>query len=388
MIIPYGRQDIQEADLSAVLEVLQSSNLTQGPAGPRFEQAVADRCQVQRAVAVNSATSALHIALLALGVGQGDMVWTSPNTFVASSNAALYCGAKVDFVDIDLDTYNISTSALEEKLSVAEKLGCLPKVVIPVHVAGQSCDMRTIHELAKRYGFMILEDASHAIGGEYLGSPVGNCAYSDIAVFSFHPVKIITTGEGGMAVTNNHQLADKMSMYRSHGITRDPQLMTRTDDGPWYYEQILLGYNYRMTDIQAALGFSQVQRLNEYIERRQAIAKIYDRELVNFPIVTPFQAEFSRSSYHLYIIRLNLDAIAPLTHLQVFESMREREILVNLHYIPVHTQPYYRAMGFNWGDFPNAEAYYRSAISIPMFPKLTNSQQSSVINILHEILKI
>jgi len=386
-VIPYGRQDIQEADLLAVLEVLQSDFLTQGPAVPLFEKAVAQYCEAQRAVAVNSATSALHIALLALGVLPGDVVWTSPNTFVASANAALYCGAKVDFVDIDPTTYNMSVDALEQKLVLAEKNGRLPKVVIPVHIAGQSCDMRGIRKLAHRYDFKILEDASHAIGGQYLGQPVGNCSYSDITVFSFHPVKIITTAEGGMAVTNNHQLADKMGMYRSHGITRDPELMTEKPDGPWYYQQISLGYNYRMTDLQAALGISQMQRLNDYIARRHVIADTYDKELASLPVITPFQAELSRSAYHLYIIRLNLDAIAPLTHLQVFQAMRGREILVNLHYIPVHTQPFYRAMGFNWGDFPNAEAYYRSAISIPIFPTLTEKAQMEVINQLRGILQ-
>ena len=386
-VIPYGRQDIQEADLLAVREVLQSDFLTQGPAVPLFEKAVAQYCQAQRAVAVNSATSALHISLLALEVQPGDAVWTSPNTFVASANAALYCGAKVDFVDIDPTTYNMSVCALEQKLVLAEKSGLLPKVVIPVHLAGQSCDMQGIHKLAQRYGFKIVEDASHAIGGQYFGQPVGNCSYSDITVFSFHPVKIITTAEGGMAVTNNHQLADKMGMYRSHGITRDPELMTQTPDGPWYYQQISLGYNYRMTDLQAALGVSQIQRLNDYIARRHVIADRYHKELAALPITIPFQAEFSRSAYHLYIIRLNLDAIAPLTHLQVFQAMREREILVNLHYIPVHTQPFYRAMGFNWGDFPNAEAYYRSAISIPIFPMLTERAQTEVIDQLRSILE-
>ena len=386
-VIPYGCQDIQEADLLAVREVLQSDFLTQGPAVPLFEKAVAQYCQAQRAVAVNSATSALHISLLALEVQPGDAVWTSPNTFVASANAALYCGAKVDFVDIDPTTYNMSVCALEQKLVLAEKSGLLPKVVIPVHLAGQSCDMQGIHKLAQRYGFKIVEDASHAIGGQYFGQPVGNCSYSDITVFSFHPVKIITTAEGGMAVTNNHQLADKMGMYRSHGITRDPELMTQTPDGPWYYQQISLGYNYRMTDLQAALGVSQIQRLNDYIARRHVIADRYHKELAALPITIPFQAEFSRSAYHLYIIRLNLDVIAPLTHVQVFNAMREQGILVNLHYIPVHTQPFYQAMGFKWGDFPNAEAYYRSAISIPMFPSLSDKQQSKIINCLNDILE-
>ena len=386
-MIPYGRQDIQEADLSAVLEVLQSDFLTQGPAVPQFEQAVALHCEAQHAVAVNSATSALHISLLALGVGPGDIVWTSTNTFVASANAALYCGAKVDFIDIDPSTYNMSVSALEQKLVLAEKNGLLPKVVIPVHLTGQSCDMRGVHNLAQHYGFKIVEDASHAIGGQYLGQPVGNCSYSDIAVFSFHPVKIITTAEGGVAVTNNAHLANQMGMYRSHGITRDPKLMTQTPDGPWYYQQISLGYNYRMTDLQAALGVSQMQRLKAYVERRHIIADRYDRELLGLPLILPQQAEFSYSAFHLYVLRLDLDSIAPLTHADVFKAMRDFGILVNVHYIPVHTQPFYQALGFKWGDFPNAEAYYRSAISIPMFPSLSDKQQSKIINCLNAILE-
>jgi UDP-4-amino-4,6-dideoxy-N-acetyl-beta-L-altrosamine transaminase len=385
-VIPYGRQDIQEADLSAVLDVLQSDFLTQGPVVPEFEKAVALHCEAQHAVAVNSATSALHISLLALGVGPGDIVWTSTNTFVASANAALYCGAKVDFVDIDPSTYNISVSALAQKLVLAEKNGLLPKVVIPVHLTGQSCDMQGIHKLAQRYGFKIVEDASHAIGGRYLGQPVGSCSYSDITVFSFHPVKIITTAEGGVAVTNNAHLANQMGMYRSHGITRDPELMTQTPDGPWYYQQISLGYNYRMTDLQAALGVSQMQRLKDYVERRHVIADRYDRELLSLPLILPYQAEFSYSAFHLYVVRLDLDSIAPLTHADVFKAMRDFGILVNVHYIPVHTQPLYQAMGFKWGDFPNAEAYYRSAISIPMFPLLSDQQQSKIINCLREIL--
>ena len=385
-MIPYGRQDIQEPDISAVLEVLKSDFLTQGPIVPRFEDCIARYCQARRAVAVNSATSALHIALLALEVGVGDMVWTSPNTFVASSNAALYCGASIDFVDIDPQTYNMSVSALEKKLADAKRSGQLPKVVIPVHIAGQPCDMERIHALAVRYSFRVLEDASHAIGAKYNGEPTGNCSYSDITVFSFHPVKIVTTAEGGMAVTNDDVLADKMELYRSHGITRDPRLMSHPPDGPWYYEQIALGYNYRLTELQAALGVSQMQRLGAYIARRHEIATRYNEELADLPITLPFQQDFSQSAYHLYIIRLHQEAIAPRTHAQVFQDLRDREIMVNLHYIPVHTQPYYQSLGFSWGDFPNSEAYYRSAISIPMYPKLTHSEQSYVIKSLHDVL--
>jgi len=385
-MIPYGRQDIQDSDVDAVLSVLQSDFLTQGPAVPRFEQAVSKHCGARHAVAVNSATSALHIALMALDVTVGDVVWTSPNTFVASSNAALYCGASVDFVDIDPVTYNMSVSALSEKLAYAEKLGRLPKVVIPVHLTGQPCDMAQIHDLAQQYGFKVVEDASHAIGGQYQNQPIGNCAYSDVTVFSFHPVKIVTTAEGGMAMTNDDTLAEKMALYRSHGITRDPALMTHASDGPWSYQQITLGYNYRMTDMQAALGVSQIQRLNHYIARRHDIATRYNQELSELPLTLPMQATYGHSAYHLYVIRLDLDAIAPLTHAEVFQSLRDQEILVNLHYIPVHTQPYYQAMGFRWGDFPQAEAYYKNAISIPMYPTMTDDAQTHVIQALHKIL--
>ncbi|NBT41844.1 MAG: UDP-4-amino-4,6-dideoxy-N-acetyl-beta-L-altrosamine transaminase [Alphaproteobacteria bacterium] len=385
-MIPYGRQDIQESDIAAVLEVLRSDFLTQGPAVPHFEQIVATHCKVGYAVAVNSATSALHVALMALDVGVGDIVWTSPNTFVASANAALYCGAKVDFVDIDPDTYNMSISALRAKLENAEELGELPKVVIPVHLAGQSCDMRAIHELAQRYSFKLVEDASHAIGGRYRDEPVGNCAYSDITVFSFHPVKIVTSAEGGIAVTNQAELAQKMGLYRSHGITRDPALMTNAVDAAWYYQQIALGYNYRMTDLQAALGASQMTRLYDYVKHRHVIANRYALELAHLPLNLPKQAEYAYSAYHLYVIRLDLASIAPLKHTQVFQSLRDRNILVNLHYIPVHTQPYYQNMGFSWGDFPHAENYYRSAISIPIFPTLTDVEQTQIIKALHEIL--
>ena len=387
-MIPYGRQDIQDSDVAAVLEVLQSDFLTQGPAVPKFEQVVSEFCGVQHAVAVNSATSALHIALLALDVGVGDLVWTSPNTFVASSNAALYCGAKVDFVDIDLDTYNMSVSALEKKLRHAKALDLLPKVVIPVHLTGQPCDMESISKLAQLYGFKVVEDASHAIGGRFRDKAIGSCSYSDITVFSFHPVKIVTTAEGGMALTDNSDLAEKIGLLRSHGITRDKSLMTHAPDGPWYYQQITLGFNYRMTDLQAALGISQMQRLQNYIERRHQIADRYKRELAGLPIILPKQAEFAYSAYHLYVIRLDLDMIAPLSHSEVFQALRERDILVNLHYIPVHTHPYYQKMGFERGDFPNALAYYKSAISIPIFPTLTKEAQSKIISVLDEVLAL
>ena len=377
-MIPYGRQDITQADIDAVVEVLHSVHLTQGPAVPLFEQAVLRYCGAQHALAVNSATSALHISCLALELGSEDWLWTTPNTFVASANCGLYCGAQVDFVDIDPISYNLCPKALEQKLIAAEKIGKLPKIVVPVHFGGQPCDMKAIHALSQQYGFKIIEDASHAIGGKYLSEPIGNCRYSDITVFSFHPVKIVTSGEGGMALTNDAKLAENIGLFRSHGITRTPNLMTKVMDGPWYYQQVALGYNYRMTDLQGALGASQMTRLEHYVARRHNLAKRYDELLSTLPVVTPWQSPDSYSGMHLYVIRLQLDKINR-THLQVYEAMRAKEILVNLHYIPVHTQPYYEKMGFKFGDYPEAERYYEEAISIPMFPTLTTEQQDEVV---------
>ncbi|MFI3119763.1 MAG: UDP-4-amino-4,6-dideoxy-N-acetyl-beta-L-altrosamine transaminase [Methylococcaceae bacterium] len=385
--IPYGRQDISDADIQAVVEVLRSDYLTQGPAVPAFEKSIADYCNTQYALAVNSATSALHIACLALGVGPGDTVWTSPITFVASANCALYCGARIDFVDIDPRSYNLSVERLAEKLAQAEKAGLLPKVVIPVHLCGQPCDMAGIHALAQRYGFKIIEDASHAIGGQYRGQPIGNCNYSDITVFSFHPVKIITTGEGGMALTNDAQLAKRMQLLRSHGITREANEMTQAPDGPWYYQQIELGFNYRMTDLQAALGISQMQRLDEFIARRHALAERYDNKLAAFPIVTPWQHPDSYSGRHLYVIRLKTDLITK-SHREVFEALRAADIGVNVHYIPVYRQPYYENLGFKPGHCPEAEHYYSEAISLPMYPALTEAQQDRVITALQKAMAI
>lgn len=383
--IPYGRQDITQSDIDAVVSVLRSDYLTQGPVVPKFEQAVASYCGTTHALAVNSATSALHIACLALGLGAGDWLWTSPITFVASANCGLYCGARVDFVDIDPRTYNLCPQELERKLEQAEREGRLPKVVVPVHLCGQPCDMQAIHALAQRYGFKIIEDASHAIGGRYQGSPIGNCEYSDITVFSFHPVKIITTAEGGMALTNSPELAKKMALFRSHGITRDPAQMTHAADGPWYYQQIELGYNYRMTELQAALGVSQMERLDQYVTRRHQLARQYDELLETLPVTTPWQHPDSYSGLHLYPIRLQLDNIQK-SHLQVFESLRELGIGVNLHYIPVHTQPYYQRMGFQLGDFPQAQAYYHEAISLPMYQTLTGAHQDQVVTALRKVL--
>lgn len=384
-MIRYGQQDITQADIDAVIGVLKSVNLTQGPNIPQFEESVLAHTGAKHAVAVNSATSALHIACLSLGLGPGDWLWTTPNTFVASANCALYCGAQVDFVDIDPRTYNLCPLKLEEKLIAADKSGKLPKIVVPVHFAGQPCDMAAIYALSQKYGFRIIEDASHAIGGKYKGEPIGCGRYSDITVFSFHPVKIITTAEGGMALTNSDELAIKLRLLRSHGITRDPALMTQAMDGPWYYQQVALGYNYRMTDIQAALGVSQMKRLEHYVSRRHQIAARYSQLLADLPITLPWQHPNSYSAYHLYVIRLQLDKINA-THLQVFEALRAKDIMVNLHYIPVHTQPYYQQMGFKPGDCPEAESYYREAISIPMHPTLTDEELNTVAKSLRETI--
>lgn len=381
-MIPYGRQSINDDDIAAVEEVLRSDYLTQGPTVPRFEATVADYCGAARGVAVNSATSALHIACLALEVGTGDLVWTSPLTFVASANCALYCGAEVDFVDIDPVSFNMSVEALGAKLAAAKEASRLPKVVIPVHLTGQSCDMAEIGALAREYGFQVIEDASHAIGGRYGDAPVGACAHSAISVFSFHPVKIVTTAEGGLAVTRDKALADRMALYRSHGITRDEELMTEPSHGPWYYQQIDLGFNYRMTEIQAALGLSQMTRLDAFVARRHEIADIYDARLADLPLDTPTRLPGRRTALHLYVVQLH----DPARHRTVFDALRTAGILVNLHYIPVHLQPHYRAMGFNDGDFPNAEVYYARAISLPMFPDLTDAQIDEVIDTLARVL--
>ena len=372
-MIPYGHQDITESDIEAVAEVLQSDFLTQGPMVPQFEEEVAQYCGARYGVAVNSATSALHIACLAIGLGPGDWLWTSPVTFVASANCALYCGAKVDFVDIDPCTFNMSPEALASKLELAEVEGRLPKIVVPVHLCGQSCEMEAIAELSARFGFKILEDASHAIGGRYRDSPIGNCSYSDITVFSFHPVKVITTGEGGLATTNDRQLARKMSQLRSHGITRDTTQMTHPPHGPWYYQQTELGFNYRMTDLQAALGLSQLTRLDGYVARRHELARKYGDTFYKTQITPQQKQQDCYSSYHLYVVRIP-EGEPEYSHLNVFESLRSTGIGVNVHYIPVHLQPYYSRLGFHQGQFPEAESYYQQAISLPLFPTLTDEQ--------------
>jgi UDP-4-amino-4,6-dideoxy-N-acetyl-beta-L-altrosamine transaminase len=377
-MIPYGHQEITQADIDAVIAVLRSDFLTQGPAVPRFEQLVAAYCGAPHAVAVNSATSALHLACLALGVGKGDVVWTSAVTFVASANCALYCGAEVEFVDIDPRTGNLSAEDLAKRLGQAEKRGRLPKVLIPVHLGGQSCDMHSIHQLAERYAFRIIEDASHAIGARYCDEPVGNCRYSDLTVFSFHPVKVITTGEGGMALTKDAKLARRMQLLRSHGVTRVAEEMTNASDGPWYYEQIDLGYNYRMTDVHAALGISQMARLDEFVTSRQRIAETYDRALASLPLMLPSREPNSRSSLHLYVVRVDRSR-SRRSHREVFEAMRANGIGVNLHYIPIYRHPYYERMGFDRDGFPEAERYYAEAITLPIFPSLQPAQQNRVI---------
>jgi len=385
MMIPYGRQDIVQADIDAVVEVLQSEFLTQGPVVSRFEQAVSNHVGSQYALAVNSATSALHIACLALGLGPGDWLWTTPVTFVASANCGLYCGAQIDFVDIDPLTCNLCPKALEIKLVAAKSAGMLPKVLVAVHLCGQPCDMAKIRELGQAYGFKIIEDASHAIGGKYKNEFIGNCRYSDITVFSFHPVKIITTAEGVMVLTNDQKLAAEMDLLRSHGITRDSAKFNKDTDGPWFYQQIALGFNYRMTELQAALGFSQMKRLDEFVSRRHQLAQRYDRLLKNLPVTLTQQRPDSYSAFHLYVIRLQLDRISK-THRQVFEELRLANIGVNLHYIPVHTHPHYQAMGFKLGDFLEAERYYSEAISLPLFHALSEVQQDKVVDVLGKVL--
>lgn len=384
-MITYGRHDLTDADIDAVVEVLRTDRLTQGPMVPRFEQVVASYCDAGHAVAANSGTSALHLACMGLDLGPGDRLWTSPLTFVASANCARYCGAEVDLVDIDPATANLSIAALTDKLVDAERSGKLPSVVVPVHLGGHPCDMPAIHALARQYGFAVLEDASHALGATCDGEAVGSCRYSDAAVFSFHPVKLVTTGEGGMVVTGDAERADRMRRLRSHGITREPALMDREPDGPWYYQQLELGYNYRMTDIQAALGTSQLLRLDDYLARRESLAHAYDEALADLPVGLPRRPERDRSAWHLYVVRLRLSE-CPRGHRAVFEQLCEAGIGVNLHYIPVHLQPYYRNLGFREGDFPEAERYYEEAITLPLHPRLTEEDQRAVVAALRRAL--
>lgn len=383
-MIFYGKQSIDQNDIDAVVEVLKSDFLTQGPAIEKFEKCVAEYCGAKYAVAVTSATAALHISCLAAGLGKGDILWTSPITFTASANCGRYCGADVDFVDIDSSTYNMSIAELEKKLQAAE---IKPRVVVPVHLAGQSCEMDKIYKLSQKYGFKVIEDASHAIGADYKETKVGCCKYSDMTVFSFHPVKIVTTGEGGMVLTNDKDLYEKLVLYRSHGITRDPKLMTGTADGPWYYQQIELGFNYRMTDMQAALGYSQMQKVDEFVSRRRYLAKRYDELLKNINnIQLPYQNDDTDSSWHLYVVRADFSKMSK-TKQQIFDGMKDRGICLNLHYIPVHTQPYYQKQGFKDGDFPNSEKYYEEAFTLPLYYSLTDEQQDYIVKNLVEVLQ-
>jgi len=385
-VIPYGKQDISQTDIESVIKVLQSDFLTQGSQVPLFEKTVSNYCGAAFGVAVNSATSALHIACLALGLGKGDWLWTSPNSFVASANCGLYCGAKIDFVDIDPQTYNLSAEELERKLIQAKQDDNLPKIVIPVHFSGQSCDMKKIHSLSQEYGFKIIEDASHAIGGKYLDQPIGGCQYSDITVFSFHPVKIITTAEGGLATTNDKELSERMQLFRSHGVTRNPELMSKLSEGGWYYQQVDLGFNYRMTELQAALGVSQMQRLDEFVTQRHILQERYDSLLNGLPIIKPHQSQDSYSALHLYPIQIDVDSVGKGRE-KIFDELRQNGIGVNVHYIPIHTQPYYLQFGFKVGDFPNSESYYNRAISIPLFHAMTAEQQDEVLNVLMRVLQ-
>ena len=382
-MIYYGHQHITKKDIQAVEKVLCSNYLTQGPAIESFEKKVANYCGTKYVVAVTNATSALHIACKAAGLGEGDVLWTSPITFTASANCGRYCGADVDFVDIDDKTYNMSVAELRHKLETAVKK---PKVVIPVHLAGQSCDMEAIKALADEYGFKIIEDASHATGADYKNTKVGSCRYSDMTVFSFHPVKIVTTGEGGIVLTNNKELYEKLKLYRSHGITRDSDLMTQEADGPWYYQQIELGFNYRMTDMQAALGCSQMDSLDEFVARRRYLVRRYNEKLKDLPIRTPYQSEDTNPSWHIYIIRVDFTKVV-LSKKEIFARMRDRGIALNLHYIPVHTQPYYRNLGFKKGDFPVSETYYEEAITLPLYYDLTDEQQDQIIQALKDVLQ-
>lgn len=384
-MIPYGRQDIRASDIDAVVSVLRSDFLTQGPMVPRFEQAVATRVRASHAVAVSSATAALHIACVALDLGPGDVLWTVPNTFVASANCARYCGADVDFVDIDPATWNLSVAALEEKLIAARRANRLPKILVPVHFSGQPTDQERIWELAQEFGFRVIEDASHAIGASRAGEPVGSCRWSDLTVFSFHPVKIITSGEGGMITTNDGALAGSMEMLRSHGITRDPARLQGERAGPWYYEQQTLGFNYRMTDMQAALATSQLTRLDEYLDRRNALAQRYDAALADLPLQLPYIEPKNRSAFHLYVVRVNW-AETRVSRRELFEGLHARGIMANLHYLPVHLQPYYQALGFRPGQFPQSERYGENAITLPLYPAMTDAMHDEVICALRELL--
>jgi len=384
--IPYGRQSISEDDIASVVAVLKSDFLTQGPAIQRLEEAIAAYCGVKHAVAVCNATAALHVACAALELGSGDVLWTSPNSFVASANCARYCGADVDFVDIDPRTLNLDPAALRAKLEKTKASGGrLPKIVVPVHFSGLPCEMEELGRLAREYGFTILEDASHAIGARYRDKPIGDCRHSIATVFSLHPVKIITSGEGGLVTTNDTTLYRRLCRLRSHGITRDESEMTAASHGPWYYQQLELGFNYRLTDLQAALGLSQLARLDEFVRRRHEIADTYDKAFRELPLELLARAASSRSALHLYVVRLT--AASQVSRAELFARLREKNVLANVHYIPIHLQPYYRGLGFRDGQFPVAEAFYGSAVSLPMYPGLSSDEQAHVIETVRAALK-
>ena len=385
-MIPYSRQDISEKDIDEVNKILRSDFLTQGPTVPKFEKIVTDYCGASHGVAVTSATSALHIACLALDLGPEDWLWTSPNTFVSSANCGRYCGANIDFVDIDSKTYNMSVTELKKKLIKAKIDNKIPKIVVPVHFAGQSCDMKKIYELSQEYDFKIIEDASHAIGGKYLDKTIGSCEYSHITVFSFHPVKIITTAEGGLATTNDIKLLERMQLFRSHGVTRSQKLMTEKSSDEWFYQQIDLGFNYRMNELQAALGISQMQRLDEFIQKRNILKKRYDRLIDELPIIKPHQSSDVYSALHLYPIQIDTKKTM-LSRSKIFSELKKNDIGVNVHYIPVHTQPYYQKLGYGYGDFPVSETYYSNTISLPLFSQMTFNDQDYVVETLKTIIK-
>ena len=385
-MIPYAKQDISDEDIDSVIEVLKSDFLTQGNKVPLFEDIISERVGAKYALAANSATSCLHLSCLSLGLSKGDILWTSPITYVASANCALYCGAEVDFVDIDPLTWNISVEILEEKLKTARKIKKVPKILVLVHLAGNPCDLQKVFDLSKEYGFSIIEDASHALGSKYSGEHIGSSVYSDISVFSFHPVKNITTGEGGMILTNNQKLSEKIHLYRSHGITRDTKKMINKEEGLWYYEQLLLGFNFRMSDIHAALGISQMNSLDKFISKRNELSQIYTKELKGLPLTIQRVRKEDLSAWHIFVIRLKLSELK-LSRLEIYNSLRNKGIGVNVHYIPVHLHPFYKNLGFNKGDFPNSENYYDGAITIPMFTKLKKKEIKFVIQALKESIK-
>jgi UDP-4-amino-4,6-dideoxy-N-acetyl-beta-L-altrosamine transaminase len=380
--LPYGSHLITEQDIAAVTSALLSPQITQGPLVPQFESEVASLIECQYAVAFNSATSALHVACLALDLCPGDWLWTSPTTFVASANCALYCGANIDFVDIDIRSGLMDTALLEHKLKIAKSQNKLPKIIIPVHLSGTSCDMQKISSLSSEYGFSVIEDASHAIGASYRSQPVGSCLYSDICIFSFHPVKIITTAEGGLASTNSSILHRRMQELRSHGITKDTSKFINKNSPPWAYEQQYLGMNYRLSELHAALGISQLSRLSNIVDRRNELLVRYKQSLSDLPLTFLEIPTDCRSSVHLCIVRF--DDELPATQLNFYNYFHQNNIGVQVHYTPVHLQPYYQSLGFKSGDFPNSERYAQSSMSLPLYPSISDSDFLRVVKLTRE----